>query len=1391
MVLASPIDVIRSVLVNWVFPCLRLAIPSALSVIGILFCYYGIQLWLAVVQSITIDSFYYLTNLVPIVSETNLIAIGWLALVITIWSYELNMLWVRNMWMLAIVPLTFTLIKFFVICIVPAKTFDPFALKGWLEIMKDPNVVLAFKQFCAIGDLCQGTMLVLLNAKFKRPRFGAFGMSILLLVTLYVSPLALLAFVIYSAVHEWWAVPLFVSLIAAAVMELGSPEQMFQHFAPIVLGWIGVLFSIISIKSSLSRLLFVFGVIVPAINYIKVFIITLQRHDNWLSSLSSLSDWISSVQDPYVACALLAHMFIICLGIAVFIVEHFAKSYVLSDKFLGKFFLLLDVITTAAFPPLGLMSYIIFFWFVPQRLARGYQAPPAILDSRQIHFGENLPDFPRFVFYVGKAIAGICTAFLLLFMYVAFVVFTYYYSFFVPVWESPKHTNPTFRQFAAPSLLVPPLIRNLSGQMRVSLYSIPKSKRGLWWNIKFFVLQFAAIVEIAPNATQPNSLSGALASQFGPVFPFADGIAVADRNKVKEYLSDKENRKGPRSLAGPASLSQAKFSLWSTITMGLSPPDEGVKVIAARKVLAAWLKEFDFAVGGTKNPTFASMTSHFPPLRDRQLPPDSELFGVFGDVLYWMATPSVSPCNHSTEPVVVPNHGMMSRAEKASFLELVNNLFQFFPSWFNFVLLGGFFERQVNAAFYSMRDAIYRDKGAAYQAAMDVGRAEGIPDSEILRLIVSVFAIAGAAVPSNLLAKILKRIAADPANMCKLYKADKETFIKECARLDPAVFWVNVRTHKPETINGIEIQEDTPCHIYIPFAHLDPRVVGPNPLEFKPNKQRVQKIFTWNGLESSLGEFPRACPGHDVAIRCLMLAIDYYIPFLEPTVRVNEKEVTRYLDPITQGAVTTTTLRSRNWLNAGEYKMVKASSKDLDFRHYYNFFLPTYDEDFRNNLTGLFDFVAQMVTLVPLIDPISFVSNEEGKSWRAHHLTFFPRSDEEFGDNPDAQNLDEVITRLAFFGLGCHNTTTYEEKSRPGVPGSDTWTFVNDVTPLGQYEVREGFIRYGAAVYFDTQQKPRSIFLSYNGRWVHAPQQKKMSKEWEFAKWVWKVSMFTFVTVHDHLLECHLVKGGALVSAVRQNLSPKNLLRIFLKPFTYHTVYINQLAGRTLIGPNGLADRVFAFHDTVGVLQDLKNNYRYRSKFVNMPNGRLPVHDFPLQKDYVDLLEIVTDYVKKTLALVAGKDVQEAFKFYHALVKELGIDVKIKRDDEFPPPYFVQLLSELIVNGTGIHSQVGQIAEVQVFPNLAGSKLVESMMADPIQAYILNTALTSSTGIDQPKLLDDWSYVLAELKDPVVLQQYFDFKTKLVEMSLRIGSRKTKWEYNCFDPRVLETSVSR
>lgn len=110
------------------------------------------------------------------------------------------------------------------------------------------------------------------------------------------------------------------------------------------------------------------------------------------------------------------------------------------------------------------------------------------------------------------------------------------------------------------------------------------------------------------------------------------------------------------------------------------------------------------------------------------------------------------------------------------------------------------------------------------------------------------------------------------------------------------------------------------------------------------------------------------------------------------------------------------------------------------------------------------------------------------------------------------------------------------------------------------------------------------------------------SKEWKHAKWVWKTTFFAFVTgrererkigkkiknknnltiffvflVHDHLIQTHMMEANAITTGTRLHLSPKHELRTFMKPFTFHSAAINNLASKSLINDRGLVHRIWGF----------------------------------------------------------------------------------------------------------------------------------------------------------------------------------------------------------------------
>ena len=126
----------------------------------------------------------------------------------------------------------------------------------------------------------------------------------------------------------------------------------------------------------------------------------------------------------------------------------------------------------------------------------------------------------------------------------------------------------------------------------------------------------------------------------------------------------------------------------------------------------------------------------------------------------------------------------------------------------------------------------------------------------------------------------------------------------------------------------------------------------------------------------------------------------------------------------------------------------------------------------------------------------------------------------------------------------------------------------------------------------------------------------------------------------------------------------------------------------------------------------------------------------------------------------------------------------------------------MIFNGTAVHSQVGQISDYQILPNLMGAKIVKGLMEEPTQSYAVNTALTASTGIKQPRILDDWIYVFDDCVperlypelNAAAKRHYIRFKKDMFDLSVKMSQRplyREEWKYTNLDPRMMETAVSK
>ena len=114
---------------------------------------------------------------------------------------------------------------------------------------------------------------------------------------------------------------------------------------------------------------------------------------------------------------------------------------------------------------------------------------------------------------------------------------------------------------------------------------------------------------------------------------------------------------------------------------------------------------------------------------------------------------------------------------------------------------------------------------------------------------------------------------------------------------------------------------------------------------------------------------------------------------------------------------------------------------------------------------------------------------------------------------------DEVISDIAFYGFGqvlLKRSTT------------DNTNFEVDATALGSLPVRPGYAKLGANAVFSENAKLLHIFVSNLDKIVLPG-----DKEWEHAKFAWKVSLIDFITIGPHLGHCHWIISNIAHVAVR------------------------------------------------------------------------------------------------------------------------------------------------------------------------------------------------------------------------------------------------------------------
>jgi len=316
-------------------------------------------------------------------------------------------------------------------------------------------------------------------------------------------------------------------------------------------------------------------------------------------------------------------------------------------------------------------------------------------------------------------------------------------------------------------------------------------------------------------------------------------------------------------------------------------------------------------------------------------------------------------------------------------------------------------------------------------------------------------------------------------------------------------------------------------------------------------------------------------------------------------------------------------------------------------------------------------------------------------------------------------------------------------------------------------------------------------------------------QEWEHAKWVWKVSVATTVTVIDHLVWTHFIEANSFVIVTRETLSIDHPLRYFLKPFTFRIIAINYKASTNLVAERGPVHRAwgFPYDELTRVLQYSQKAYKY-DKISNKIDPKMKQllndNEYPFIYDVERYFNIINTLVNSYFNIFYPINEPDIFEndeeirtFYQHICIRLGINHIYTREK------LIEIMVNLIIAVTGFHEHVGVVIDYLLQVDFMGTKLYKNATCANMQSYAQSLGVAILTGLRQPMLLEvDYSQFYSDWKNDTkhkyyncykpVVQLFDSFKQSCYNLSDEINNNnKTRIQaMNSFNPRNLETSVS-
>jgi len=320
--------------------------------------------------------------------------------------------------------------------------------------------------------------------------------------------------------------------------------------------------------------------------------------------------------------------------------------------------------------------------------------------------------------------------------------------------------------------------------------------------------------------------------------------------------------------------------------------------------------------------------------------------------------------------------------------------------------------------------------------------------------------------------------------------------------------------------------------------------------------------------------------------------------------------------------------------------------------------------------------------------------------------------------------------------------------------------------------------------------------------------------EWEHAKWAFRVSAMTGITLVQHLVKLHLMSANFVTDSVRRHLNTDHPLRLFMKPFTYRTISINFAASSALAGEFGLLHRATGF-----TYAGLTAGFTYAYKTVRAESfehflGRLndPALEelqerhgrFPCAQDAREFVHIVSTFVRGYVeeyyptdaALLADKAVVEtydAIMIGHGDIGKGAWDIPSGVESLTGRDALIHMITYFIFQVTAEHNVVGKVSEYLADAEFTSGAIRPGRERGDVQKSMMAAAIAISTGLTQPLITNDFTHLLLRDDHFEVTKECFDtFRREMSALGDRINERNKgrEWVCNHYNPHNTESSIS-